>query len=172
MIGAVSIPAGPATPARTAQNDALNSAQRTLHAVQEVPGAAAGEAAASATRLETTQAVDAAVQCHAAARLRDGEKSETSRHEDDGKWTGPPPTFEETYLERQARTAFDTPSPQQNPAPEVNEPARKADGDSPAPADTTTGLQKPHDTSRAKAGFAEARHLSEPPDVHEVDVKG
>ena len=85
---------------RTAQTQAPETARTS-----------AGEAAAANVRPETAQAVRAAEQSAIAARLRDQEKAESSERKTPGtdSHAGPPPTFEESPLQRQARVALDPP---------------------------------------------------------------
>lgn len=147
---------------RTAQNQAPESARTS-----------AGEAAAANVRPETVQAVRAAEQSAIAARLRDQEKAESTDRElpDVDTHTGPPPTFEETPLQRQARVAFDPPEIDTATPPD----ATPADAEQPSDDDATAPQlaqadPPPTPTERAEVSFAETQAISEEKPPAKVDV--
>ena len=110
MFPAATVSSVAAKPVQPAQ---AQTAQKTTQPqAPETARASAGEAAAANIKAETTQAVKAAEQSSVAPRLRDQETAErTERAEPRDLPTGPPPSFEETPLERQARVALDPPEP-------------------------------------------------------------
>ncbi len=176
MIPAVS-PAGAAAGQPVANLSANKAAQPPA---PEAARASAGEAAASNVKLATSAAVTAPDQTAVAPRLRDQETSERTERSLPGKDapTGPPPSFEESPLERQARVAFDPPDEPVEPAFDLNpdiavveEAATTEPEEAPeivvaeAPADPP-----PTPSERAEASFAETRTMSEPKEAAQVDV--
>lgn len=115
--------------------------------------ASVGEVAAGNVRAETARAVDAPEQSAVAPRLRDRETTEASQRlarEADAP-TGPPPSFEESPLERQKRTAFEPPDIRPKPDSAQQEPPGRA-------------------REQAEIGFAGTRALAEPREPPEVDL--
>lgn len=154
------------------------TAQRTVQPqAPETARASAGEAAAANVRTETPNAIQAAEQSSVAPRMRDQENAERTERAVPGKegHTGPPPTFEESPLERQARVAFDPPevaeAPKEAPSPEIESADDQPEPDAPelkvaaAPADPP-----PTPTERAEASFGETRALAEPKEPATIDV--
>lgn len=161
-------PAPPMTAQKTSQPQAPETARTS-----------SGESAAANIRAETTKAVQAPEQTSVAPRLRDQETAERTERSEPVKdaHTGPPPSFEESPLERQARVAFDPPEPPSATDKPAEEPVRgetaenrdrpaeaKADSAEP-PADPP-----PTRTERAEASFSETRELSRPKEPATVDV--
>lgn len=150
---------------RTAQTQAPETARTS-----------AGEAAAANVRPETAQAVRAAQQSAIAARLRDQEKAESSERKTPGTEThaGPPPTFEESPLQRQARTAFDPPEVDALPhsdVPDVDEDASAPEAALPRISEPETPPDPPPTpTERAEVSFAETQALAEKKEPATVDV--
>ncbi|MCV6593084.1 MAG: hypothetical protein OIF48_09045 [Silicimonas sp.] len=93
--------------------------------------------------------------------------------------TGPPPTFEESLLERQARVAFDPPElppradelPPPEPVAAASDPSEAVteveEAPPPAPQDPP-----PTRTDRAEASFTETKALAEAREPATVDVRG
>ena len=160
------IPAAPAPMAAVRPHAiAAQTAQRTAHA-PETSRASAGETGSSAMRSETVDAAKAAEQSTVAPRLRDQERAESSTRIVSWKDapTGPPPAFEESPLERQARVALDPPE-------EADAPARAKDATVAPEAsvdDVSTRAAPDHvdppptPTERAEASFSETRTISAP----------
>ena len=157
---------------KTAQPVALQSAERTSNPpAPETSRASAGEAAASNVQLETSRAVTAPEQSAVAPRLRDQENAERSErlHATTDEPTGPPPAFEESPLERQARVAFDPPKP-------TAEPPNTGATDAPHPQEAV-GIEQaeasndppPTPAERAEASFAEIRTLATVKELATVD---
>lgn len=168
--GAVVKPVQPA-PAVTAQKTTQPQAPETARA-------SAGESAAANIKAETSHAVQAAEQSSVAPRLRDQETAERTERAFPAKDepTGPPPAFEESPLERQARVAFDPPeqAPPERDQAEL-EPIEVAServgtGDDAEPVDAAPQDPPPTRTERAEASFSETRHLAEPKEPATVDV--
>lgn len=157
-----------------------NSATRSDQTQAETTRASVGETAASKVRLATANAVTAPDQTAVAPRLRDqetAERTERAAPEKDAP-TGPPPTFEESPLERQARVAFDPPEPKVEPAYDL----------APAVAapETVPGIEienapkiaqaeappdpPPTKSERAEASFAETKTMASPREPARVDV--
>lgn len=121
--------------------------------------------------VETQNAITAPVQSGAVARLRDQETTERTGRTPSTKDapTGPPPSFEESPLERQARVAFDPPDT------DMTDDVQQPETDATKP-DETTGEKKALSlgsddlTERAEAGFAETKQLAEPPKSANLDV--
>ena len=167
MLPAANPSVGPArhsqpTPHHTAQNAAQPQSSQTARA-------SAGETGAANLRAETAQPVQAAEQSALPARLRDRETFEnTERDPPESLPAGPTPAFEESPLERQARTAFDPP-PRAAPLDDTDAQTEKTDrppsdsADAPAPISHTP-------TTRAEASFAETREIAEPREPASVDV--
>jgi hypothetical protein len=171
------IPAAPAPIAavRPPHPVAAQTAQKTTQAL-ETTRASAGEAGSSAVRSETVDAAKAAEQSTVAPRLRDQERSESSDRR--LAWrdapAGPPPAFEESPLERQARVALDPPDemaaqPVKVPVAETSE-EPSVDEVPPRPAPERVD-PPPTPTERAEASFSETRALSSPRDRATVDVR-
>lgn len=135
----------------------------------ETARASAGEKAAANLRTETHHAVKAAEQTPVAARLRDQEKAETTDRSADAP-TGPPPAFEESPLERQARVAFDPPEPdaQGKTLPEDELTALPPEG---RDVERVTPEPPPSRTERAETSFAETRSLSAGKEPATVDLE-
>lgn len=115
------------------------------------------------TATQTANAVEAARRAAEAQRLRDGETRETTeRPPSDSDPTGPPPTFDETPLQRQARTAFDLPEAVPATVP-GNEPDPEDAGKTSQPE--TDGLPGDERARIAATGFAEVseRFVSQGP---------
>lgn len=142
----------------------------------ETARGSAGEAGAANIRTETPNAIQAAEQSAVAPRLRDQEKAETSNRETPAKDapTGPPPSFEESPLERQARVAFDPPEAEPGSKPEDSaEPAPAEDTPSRSASEQGETARKdppPTPTERAETSFAETQSLAEPKEPAKVDV--
>ncbi len=175
MIPAVS-PAGAA-----GQPVASLSATRAAQApAPEAARASSGEAAPANIRLATSAAVTAADQTAVAPRLRDQETAERTERDLPGKDTptGPPPTFEESPLERQARVAFDPPERAVEPAFDLNPGVAAVEETDVAAEDNAPKIAKaeappdppPTPSERAEASFAETRTLSAPREPSRVDV--
>lgn len=139
----------------------------------ETTRASAGETAAANVRAESARAVQAPDQGAVAPRLREQETVERTRREQPAKDTptGPPPAFEESPLERQARVALDPPADDSAPAPVSRGPDRPLpvegsgsnDGDALATAASEAEGDidpPPTPTARAEAGFAETRTIA------------
>lgn len=176
MIPAVS-PAGAATGQPVANLSANKAVQA---AAPEAARASAGETAASNVKLATSSAVTAPDQSAVAPRLRDQETSERSERALPGKDapTGPPPSFEESPLERQARVAFDPPEQPVEPAfdlrPDVEVVEKQTSSNDEGTLEVVTAEAPadppPTPSERAEASFAETRTLSEPKEAAQVDV--
>lgn len=147
-------------PVLTAQKAAQPPSPETLRT-------SAGEAGAANLRAETPDAIQAPEQGSVAPRLRDREtveRSQRAKPEKDAP-TGPPPAFEESPLERQARVALDPPEQPQGAeaerAPEMPAEAERAVA---ADSEDTASEQPdppPTPTERAERSFAETRGLAE-----------
>ncbi len=163
-------------PGKIAQTAASPQSDRA-HA-SEAARASAGETAASNVRAETAQAVSAPKQSAAAPRLRDEETSERTARPVLAKDApaGPPPTFEESPLERQVRVAFDPPEMPVEPEDSAvgfpgDEQADEVIDDAPQPpVDLETAEPPPNKTERAEASFAETREMAEPKEPAQFDV--
>ncbi len=148
----------------------------------ETNRASMGETGPAKVTPLTSTAVSAPEQTATAPRLREQETAEQTDRSALPKDTpvGPPPTFDESPLERQARVALDPPdlttqettdTPKDpsatNSAPETKEAGEveiisRPNGDAPDPPPTPT--------ERAEASFAETRTLATPKDPTTVDV--
>lgn len=145
----------------------------------ETARTSAGEPAAANLRSESAQAVQAAEQGAIAPRLRDQERAETTdrsiRHGDAP--AGPPPAFEESPLERQARVALDPPDiPSGTAAASADPPDTAAEtetsGDRKALAPARQDIEPPPTpTERAEAGFAETRTIADRGEPVSVDLR-
>ncbi len=139
----------------------------------EGPRSSTGEASAANIKSETSRAIDAAGQSAVAPRLRDQETTERSNRlaaKRDAP-TGPPPTFDESLLERRSRTALDPPEiAVQTNAP----PSEKTENDQelPTPPPKLVSDTPPTPTEKAEASFAETRAISEPSVSATLDAKG
>ncbi len=161
---------------------AAQTAQKTSQPqAPETARASAGETAAANIKSETVQALKAAEQGAVAPRLRDQERAESTDRLPHGieAPAGPPPTFEESPLERQARVALEPPElsglaepgqaaiedadPDQATAPEMPAPTLSA-----APANLDP---PPTPSERAEASFAETRTISDHKAPASVDVR-
>jgi hypothetical protein len=167
---------------KTAQPPSLNSADRAAPApASEAPRASAGEGTAARVTLLSVSAVTAPDQSAVAPRLRDQEtteRTERSRLPKDTP-TGPPPAFEESPLERQARVAFDPPSAEPDPQipSALNAAAIPGDDDGSETGEETEIVMveapaepPPTPSERAEASFAETRALSTPKEPTTIDV--
>lgn len=152
--------------------DQLSALRSSQQQAAETARSSAGEASAANLRTETAQAVKAAEQSAVAARLRDQEKAEQTDRglpvEDSP--TGPPPAFEESPLERQARLAFQPVGSPPAPAAFSAETTRNAPPDPAAPGRTEAGDPPPTPRDRAEASFAETRTLAAPEAPATVDI--
>ena len=146
---------------------AQNAPKPNLQPQAEAPRTSMGEISADTNRSATPQAIDAAEQSSVSPRHRDQEKSENAARalgEPDPP-TGPPPSFEESFLTRQAREALDPPETPttQDDLPELapeNEP-EVVDATKASPADST---------KRAESSFTETRELSEPTVPSQINI--
>ena len=159
-------------PAVTAQKTAQPQAPETART-------SSGESAAANIKAETSQAVQAAEQSSVAPRLRDQETAERTERSTPAKDdpTGPPPSFEESPLERQARVAFDPPE-QAPPAREQADVAPVDDGsdeprppEAPAKAEVAPQEPPPTRTEKAEASFTETRSMATAREPATVDVR-
>lgn len=180
--------ASPASAAVTSPSPATNQNGSRAHLPQapETARSSAGEATAANVKTETAKAVTAPEQSAIAPRLRDQETTERSERAPLAKDapTGPPPTFVESPLERQARVVFDPPDlnamPQKSEAvPQIEaEPRGEETGPSPEPpvgapeanAEAPPQDPPPTPTERAEASFQETITLSEPKEPASIDV--
>jgi len=170
------IPAASATalPSKGAQPVTHHSAVRTAHAhAPDTARSSGGETSAAHVKLDSAKAITAPDQTAVAPRLRDQESAERTNRTEQTKDapTGPPPSFEESPLERQARVAFDPPEtapppPSDDHTPDVPDAAEDA-----APAVEADGQDPPPTPSeRAEASFAETKTLAHPREPATVDV--
>lgn len=161
-------------PVNTGQPGAAQAANKASQPqTPEAPRSSAGETTSTNGTLSAAKAVTAPEQSAAAPRLRDQETAEQSERDADAP-AGPPPAFEESYLERQARVAFDPPDPTDAVTTErVDEP--DADAVDQAATDlpdtqAPTPEPPPTPTERAEVGFAETRTLASPREPTLLDV--
>ena len=166
---------------KPAQPVPMQTAQKTAQPqAPETARTSAGETAAANIKTETTRAVQAAEQGSVAPRLRDRETAErtdrTPPHKD--AHAGPPPTFEESPLDRQARVAFDPPdlpavpedfAPVEGVDPDDAAPEARAQRDEPEPPPAFKD-PPPTPTERAEVSFAETKTLAAPPEPASIDV--
>ncbi len=172
-------PSSIAAPKPAPQTAPQTAARTTATAQPGLSGTSTGEVSAANVKAESIFAVDAAEQSAAAARLREEETAErTARNSHDkDKPTGPPPAFEESPLERQARAALDPPEFQ---TAVTFTDASDTDQDRGATIGADAALDEPHaeikvpptPSDRAKAGFAETRALNEPHPPVQLNQKG
>lgn len=167
----------------SAQLQAGQASQRAFASeTAETSRASMGETGAAKVTPVTSNAVSAPEQTATAPRLRDQETAEQTDRSALPKDTpvGPPPTFDESLLERQARVALDPPDlpagasseapeypsgPQSLPEPEGTDEVvtiTRPPEDAPEPPPTPT--------ERAEASFAETRTLAAPKDPATIDV--
>lgn len=143
----------------------------------ETVRSSAGEASSSQVALLSPKAVTAPEQTAVAPRLRDQETAErTDRAQSTDTPTGPPPTFEESPLERQARVALAPPEltfASVEEAPEVP----VATDSAPQPDQTELAVSEappqdppPTPSERAEASFAETRTMSKAKEPATVDI--
>lgn len=174
MIPSVTTPAQAPKPAATNAPPTAN--KTTAPPAPETARGSIGEMAAWNLKAETALAVDAPDQAAVAPRLRDQETSErTDRVQADrDSPTGPPPAFEESPLERQARVALDPPetpnTPDAPPDAELPE-TETARPDSNRQTDVNGDIDPPPTRrERAEVSFAVTRTLSEPREPAALDV--
>ena len=168
---------------KPAQPVPVQTAQKaTQPQAPETARSSAGEAAAANVKAETPKALQAVEQSTVIPRLRDQETFErTERQTPTGDApAGPPPSFEESPLERQARVAFDTPDTgaearEAPPGPvETEVPAPTVEENPPdreAAPEAANIDPPPTPTERAEASFTETRQIAEPREPVKVDVK-
>lgn len=150
------------TAARAAQPQAPETARTS-----------AGEAGAANVRAETPSAVQAAEQSAVAPRLRDQETAETTDRDVPTKDapTGPPPSFEESPLERQARVALDPPEKSEAAnAEDAPPPTRDEERSATTQEEPKAVEPPPTPTERAEVSFAETQSLAEPKGPATVDL--
>jgi len=176
MFPAATVPGAVVTPTPSAN---ATTAQKTSQPqAPETARTSAGESAAANIKAETSKAVQAPEQTSVAPRLRDQETAErTDRADRPEPFAGPPPTFEESPLERQARVAFDPPEASAE-APSDREPVATSQADEveaapeieTAPAPEEPADPPPTKTERAEASFSETKTISEPNPPASFDV--
>lgn len=177
----------PATPpagvaVKSAQPITTFSADRTSQpSAPETARSSSGETAAANIRVETADAVTPPEQSAVVPRLRDEENwDQTERdlpNKDDP--TGPPPAFEESPLQRQARVSLD-PTEASTPPELTTEPVGesvKPETKDRMPAQILAAATDPVETpptpsERAEISFAETRDLAEPTEPPNVDLAG
>ena len=155
---------------------ALSGDRTSQPQAPETARASVGEGSAANVRAESTKAVTAPEQTAVAPRLRDQETAERTERTPPAKDTptGPPPTFEESPLERQARVAFDPPDPAtatDTPPPETD--ANTGEGNVPPSAISSApqpAEPPPTKSERAETSFAETKTLAEQREPATVDV--
>lgn len=166
---------------KTGQPVSLQATQTSIRPqAPEAARSSAGEPAAANVKAETTKAVAAPDQTAVAPRLRDQENLERTERPAQlvDAPTGPPPAFEESPLERQARVAFEPPEIPSD-APEAKEPTPEASSESDE-SSKPMALEKleeapqqeppPTRTERAEASFAETKSLSETREPATLDL--
>ena len=177
MFPAANVPSAVVKPVQTAPTQ---TAQKTSQPqAPETARTSSGESAAANIKAETPQALQAPEQTSVTPRLRDQETAErTDRsYEATDKPTGPPPTFEETPLERQARVALD---PQvenldfdqadATAQPVSDDPAIGTEAEiSPLPDDQPDPPPTP--SEKAEVSFSETRTLTDTKEPAIVDIK-
>lgn len=175
MIPSVASPNIAPKPAAPAVPPTAN--KTTAPPAPEIPRSSTGEAAAGNLRAETARAVDAPEQTAVAPRLRDQETSEQRERlpsDRDGP-TGPPPAFEESPLERQARIALDPPE-RDVAAASVESPAADPESETGREGTATFGTDEfavdppPTPRERAEASFQETLTISAQPDNRSLDL--
>jgi len=166
----------PFGPGGASVNSQPQSASPPTDPGKESQGAARGESAASGARPETMVRVDPMRQSDRSRKIPSQDRKELSNPDAP---TGPPPTFEETPLERQARLAFLPPDPK--PARDASSTVALAaeDAEQPHQTDQQTqlrdkagagwmaGVSRHQDAENA---FAEARQASRSAEQTEVDL--
>ena len=158
-------------PALTAQKTSQPQAPETART-------SSGESAAANIKAETSIAVQATEQSAVAPRLRDQETAERTERSQPVKdqHAGPPPTFEESPLERQARVAFDPPEAEAAPLPKpVIDDAGHSSESTPAPDEAPAPEETHFDppptrTEKAEASFSETRSLADQKEPATVDL--
>ncbi|MGR3515021.1 MAG: hypothetical protein ACU0GG_19845 [Paracoccaceae bacterium] len=167
-------------PAKSAQPDSHHSATRTAHAhAPDTARSSGGETAAAHVTLDSAKAVTAPDQTAVAPRLRDQETAERTHRTPPGTDApaGPPPAFEESPLERQARVAFDPPD--QGVVSEDTPPVgQAAPPDDAAIEEAFTLMEAPVEmvdppptpTEKAEASFAETKVMADPKAPGTVDM--
>ena len=177
MFPAANVSSAVAKPVQSAQTQ---TAQKTSQPqAPETARTSSGESAAANIKAETPQALQAPEQSSVAPRLRDQETAERTDRSDPAidRPTGPPPTFEETPLERQARVALDPPVETLDngpttpvPQPVADDPVSNAEAD-PAPLREDQPDPPPTPTEKAEASFSETRTLTDTKEPATVDIK-
>ena len=169
----------PAAPASVSgpQPVQIQTAQKAAQSQSpETARASAGEAAAANARTETVDAVKATEQSRVVARLRDDETAERTERTKLERPAGPPPSFEESPLERQARVALEP----QDPTVDEAAPAKAQAAPSAPPENVEADIEDaqpvreidppPSPSDRAEASFAETIETNTPRDPPQVDV--
>ncbi len=171
-VSSVAVKAAQPAPTVTAQKTTQPQAPETART-------SSGESAAANIKAETSHAVQAAEQSSVAPRLRDQETAERTDRSMPTKDnpTGPPPTFEESPLERNARVAFDPPeqappaeTPRASEARDDGQPVEEANKNA-APVSEAPQDPPPTPTEKAEASFTETRSMGEAKDAATVDVR-
>lgn len=167
-------------PTKSAQSMTFHSAARTAQAhAPDMARSSGGESSAAHVNLETSEAVSAPDQAAIAPRLRNQETAERTARTPQAKDspTGPPPSFEESPLERQARVAFDPPNHPRPPEPMQAPPAEASTVPILGPGFAVASSRQlegsasaPTNAERAEASFAETRTLAHPKEPAKVDV--
>ncbi|MEO9823169.1 MAG: hypothetical protein ABJF50_01985 [Paracoccaceae bacterium] len=158
-------------PGAIPQSSVPQSAQKSAQPQLDAARSSAGEAANTTLRAETARAIDAPEQSSTAPRLREQETKERPESVFDDL-VGPVPTFKESPLERQARTALDPPEITAPPKTDV-EPQDVKDTEEPvitAAEPPTFEDPPPTPAERAEASFAETRTLASEPEPATIDV--
>ncbi|MEM9425997.1 MAG: hypothetical protein AAGA06_04775 [Pseudomonadota bacterium] len=177
MLPAANAPGLAIKPASVVTTD--TSARAAQTPTPETARSSAGEASSSQVALLSPKAVTAPEQTAVAPRLREQETAErTDRSQPAADTpTGPPPTFEESPLERQARVALAPPEVTFAPGEETPEVSVATDDGAPQPdqaelaiADAPPQDPPPTPSERAEASFAETRTMSEAKEPAIVDV--
>ena len=158
---------------------AVTAQKTTQPQAPETARTSAGESAAANIKAETSVAIQAAEQSSVAPRLRDQETAERTERSVPAKDdpTGPPPTFEESPLERQARVAFDPPEPTQKADVPVEvetvDPALEGPGteEGDEPVEAAPQDPPPTRTEKAEASFTETRTIAVSKEPATVDVR-
>lgn len=135
-----------------------------------------GETAAGNMKAETTSAIDAPEQSAVAPRLRDRETAQQSDRKqlDKDTPTGPPPAFDESPLERQARVALDPPETRGDAGAGTADGNRDTSDTSLKPVEKSTERKPPEPPptprERAEVSFAETRSMSDQREAATLDV--
>lgn len=159
-------PAPPQAPNQAVQKSALPQT--------DTARSSAGENVAANVRAETTRAIDAPEQTSVAPRLREQETKERPETVFD-ELVGPEPTFEESPLERQARTALDPPEITETAEPIAQTAEEPTEPEAELPALATADAPvfedpPPTPTAKAEASFAETRTLAADSEPATVDI--